>query len=435
MSKYLQLPFDPTMFAAIGDMTPAQLKQLIEYSYPANDDGFFRVDVAPPDTADLPRKKFCWGEITTDGGGNKIVTLRWFNPDTTAWEAVQFNVVLADDSIALTKIDTTGGVASQVLGLTPGLDPAWFTVENLITALAISKISNGGAADRILGTSPTGVNMWMTKAEVAALIGAVLPKQFTDKQVTNNYLHWTALPFGTASGTDTYALTINPITSVNPGDGTNQSLILWVKFTNANTGAATLAFNGLTAYPIVKNGSTALVAGDIAAGSVHMLMFDGTQFQITIPSKQAEALVYNTRASGVVGTAYTATTVVEVPLGTETDPDGIVTVSGTGEFTLVAGTYALTVTVPFSADASNAKVQLRLEAVVGGSVLFQRGIGEGTALDESVDVQMIVPPFTIASSTKYRILFYSSVNGDINPPVNIGGLAEVGAQVQIRKLK
>lgn len=82
-------------------------------------------------------------------------------------------------------------------------------------------------------------------------------------------------PASSASGTDTYAATVSStVTSYNVG----QSFL--VRFTNANTGAATLNINSIGAKSIKKNVSTALVAGDIQAGQEVLLKYDGTNLQI-----------------------------------------------------------------------------------------------------------------------------------------------------------
>jgi hypothetical protein len=52
---------------------------------------------------------------------------------------------------------------------------------------------------------------------------------------------------------------------------------------SANTAAATVAVNGLAVKNITKHGTTALVAGDIVAGKVHQIRYDGTQFQLLNP--------------------------------------------------------------------------------------------------------------------------------------------------------
>jgi hypothetical protein len=90
---------------------------------------------------------------------------------------------------------------------------------------------------------------------------------------------------GTASGTDTYTVTI---AAPSPGFTTGISALsayttglrFWITFTNANTGAATLNINGLGAKSIVKNGSIALSSGDISAGQTLCLAYDGTNLQI-----------------------------------------------------------------------------------------------------------------------------------------------------------
>lgn len=73
---------------------------------------------------------------------------------------------------------------------------------------------------------------------------------------------------GTAAGADAYTVTFAPV--VTPAAG---SLVM-VRFTNANTGAATL--NG-TAI-VRKDGSTALSANDILAASWYQLYHDGTSY-------------------------------------------------------------------------------------------------------------------------------------------------------------
>ena len=49
---------------------------------------------------------------------------------------------------------------------------------------------------------------------------------------------------------------------------------------SANTSAVTVAVSGLATKGITKNGSTALVAGDIPSGAVVTITYDGTQFQM-----------------------------------------------------------------------------------------------------------------------------------------------------------
>jgi hypothetical protein len=57
-------------------------------------------------------------------------------------------------------------------------------------------------------------------------------------------------------------------------------LRLLLKSSVANTGATTLAVNGLTAKTIKKSVSTDLGSGDIAEGSIYEVVYDGTNFQL-----------------------------------------------------------------------------------------------------------------------------------------------------------
>lgn len=49
----------------------------------------------------------------------------------------------------------------------------------------------------------------------------------------------------------------------------------------ANTSSVTIAVSGLTTKAITKNGSTALISGDIPNGSIVTISYDGTQFQMS----------------------------------------------------------------------------------------------------------------------------------------------------------
>lgn len=49
----------------------------------------------------------------------------------------------------------------------------------------------------------------------------------------------------------------------------------------ANTGAVTINVNGIGAKAVTKNGTSALITGDILANAVYSVTYDGTQFQIS----------------------------------------------------------------------------------------------------------------------------------------------------------
>jgi len=84
--------------------------------------------------------------------------------------------------------------------------------------------------------------------------------------------------FGSTTGTNTYLVNFSPaLTAYQTGQ------IFWILFGNANTGAATLNANSLGAIALVKGVSTALVSGDIPAGALLPVRYDGANFQVFLP--------------------------------------------------------------------------------------------------------------------------------------------------------
>ena len=77
------------------------------------------------------------------------------------------------------------------------------------------------------------------------------------------------------TGTNTIAATATP-TITAYATGAAYSFIA----ANTNTGAVTLSIDGLTAKNVTKAGSNALVAGDIQAGMLVYVHYDGTRFQL-----------------------------------------------------------------------------------------------------------------------------------------------------------
>lgn len=79
--------------------------------------------------------------------------------------------------------------------------------------------------------------------------------------------------YGVATGTNALVATPSPVlTALKAG------VSLRFKNTTANTGPVTLNANGLGAKPIVKNGGIALSSGNLKAGGVYSVLYDGTSF-------------------------------------------------------------------------------------------------------------------------------------------------------------
>lgn len=118
-----------------------------------------------------------------------------------------------------------------------------------------------------------------------------------------------ALYTTSTSAANTYTATLSPVPAAY-----TEGMLTFVKFTNANTGAATINFNSLGAKSIKHLDGSALAASDIAAGTVALLIYDGTNFQmiglnpanfVTNAQFQNSSPIY--AASTTAANTYTAT--------------------------------------------------------------------------------------------------------------------------------
>ncbi|MRR15383.1 MAG: hypothetical protein EG826_02880 [Deltaproteobacteria bacterium] len=84
-----------------------------------------------------------------------------------------------------------------------------------------------------------------------------------------------AIDYAVATGSDgAYAVTLSPVL-----DAHIAGMPIRFKANHANTGAATIAINGLEAVAIKKNVNQALAAGDIQNGQIITIYYDGTNYQ------------------------------------------------------------------------------------------------------------------------------------------------------------
>lgn len=151
----------------------------------------------------------------------------------------------------------------------------------------------------------------------------------------NGDLHKMAPIAATAGGTaDALTATLDPAPTAYT---TGMTVI--VKAASDNTGSATINVNGLGAKTIKKNaGADNLVAGNIKSGGVYILVYDGTNFQIS---------------SGIGGGALTR--------GTPVSPTGVTQVTFSG---LPAGLSRITLMYGGISDVSS---QLRPSVRLGDS--------------------------------------------------------------------
>lgn len=120
----------------------------------------------------------------------------------------------------------------------------------------------------------------------------------------------------------------------------------------ANTGSGpTLAVNGLTAKPITKLGTTALVANDLTTTAVASAIYDGTEFQLQNPQTTSAGPTFadNEVPSGSINGSNTTFTLSYAPnpaLSLNCYLDGVQQRAGGADFTLSSLTITYGVAPP-----------------------------------------------------------------------------------------
>lgn len=240
------------------------------------------------------------------------------------------------------------------------------------------------------------------------------------------------------AGTDTITASLSGLTAYATG--------MTVRFVAAgtNTGAATVNINSLGAKSITKNGTTALVAGDIQIGAALALTYDGTQFQVqsinqsitTIPS----AATGTTQSQGDNSTKIATTAYADRAASSRIQPisasvgSNALTISasaltldfrsttlGNGTVTTVQGTPANLV-VPSSATLGTVNatlsrlvvialnnagtIELAVVNISGGNDLTETGLISTTAISASATSASTIYSTTARSSVAYRVIGY-----------------------------
>lgn len=103
-----------------------------------------------------------------------------------------------------------------------------------------------------------------------------------------------AIYHGTASGTDTYTVTISGPTAYNDGDA------YLIRFTNGNTTGSTLNINGLGDIPLYRNNDGPLLGGDVADGGEMLCIYNSTLVRFQVIGISPNSLIsYVTNADSV----------------------------------------------------------------------------------------------------------------------------------------
>ena len=125
--------------------------------------------------------------------------------------------------------------------------------------------------------------------------------------VNYSQLQSSAAKYLSVSGTDTITASLTPALTVYTAGDTFSFTVA-----NTNTTSVTINIDSLGAKAITRDGSTALAAGDLVAGEIVMIVYDGTRFQVINPNAftnlnvSGTATVATLSVTGTVG-ALTST--------------------------------------------------------------------------------------------------------------------------------
>lgn len=137
-------------------------------------------------------------------------------------------------------------------------------MDDIATALTGSLAKDGQ-------TSPSANLPMATYKHTGVGAASALTDYARYDQLQNSAPQWLT----SVSGADTITASASPTPSAYAAGQTFRFVSA-----GANTGAATLNVSSLGAKAITKDGTTALVAGDIPSGAVVSVVYDGTQFQL-----------------------------------------------------------------------------------------------------------------------------------------------------------
>jgi hypothetical protein len=209
----------------------------------------------------------------------------------------------------------------------------------------------------------------------------------------------------TVTGTDTYVGTASPSLSAYAAGNVFTFVV-----PNTNTGPATLNVSSLGAKTISRDGSTALVAGDLVAGSEVVVAYDGTRFQVLNSNSKTNFNVSNNLKA--------ASATLTTPLAVASGGSGISSLTTNGVLYASSGTTMASGST-FVFDGTNVGIGVSPVAANG---IFQLGsYGAVQALMEKITVSATAATGTInLDAVTQGVLYYTS-NATANWTLNVRG--------------
>lgn len=219
----------------------------------------------------------------------------------------------------LCDADTVATIDNVILGIAQGSGTAGNAITSGVMIAGVDTNFSGLTANTVYYASNTAGGISTTSGTNTRVIGiaTATTKLNFDPDFLKVYKNYAV----DAVGTDAYAITIQ-----SAFGALYAGMEVSFKAGTANTGACTLAVNGLTAKAITKYGTTALVTGDILVNQIVKVIYDGTQFQMV---SSVGTIDVSTQATGVLpiangGTGVGGTTPYSSILSTGVQASGAV---------------------------------------------------------------------------------------------------------------
>jgi hypothetical protein len=214
------------------------------------------------------------GDLTTQVAGNKLT---WVKGDTIVELGTHvpqllksFVDVYADQTVAGVKTFSSPPVVPTPVGNTDAANKSYVDGVAIAGAPDASTTTKGIVEEAVESEIEAGTAAGGTSARLFVNPSTLKTSDYGTK-IYNRYGDYAA----DAGANDTYVITLSPVpTAYTTG------MEISFKPNTGNTGAATINVNSLGAQTIKKGGTTDLSDGDLIAGRVYELVYDGTNFQV-----------------------------------------------------------------------------------------------------------------------------------------------------------
>lgn len=278
--------------------------------------------------------------------------------------------------------ETTGNLAtSRLTGYPPTVSSVWFQAANqaarlalgaavgdrclqidtgaiwVCTALPSNDNANWGVWSGVIAPVAAADITNAPAGGIAATNAQAAIDELDSEKATKVSIQNQSLVLAADTGAaDAYAIAVSPAVAAYV-TGQRFGFIA----VNANTGASTLAVNGLAATAIKKNVTEALVVGDILAGQVVEVVKDATNFQL-VSRPPVLGLPYvkvsDTKAAGTFGGTPTTGSFQTHIINTEDSDTTSICSLAANQMTLASGTYTCNIWSSYY-KTNRAKTKLR----------------------------------------------------------------------------